>query len=118
MDKLGKEAIKSRKYRKIGKDILCHSKVLTNTNNIYPKSSKFNKATNHEVTKQNAKIAKEAIVTIWQMLNCSRLSKSRCDHRSRDCDLSNRKLRPKSVFGASTGLEPMASVMALQCSTI
>ena len=35
--------------------------------------------------------------------------KWRCDHRSCDCDLSNPKLSPKSVFGASTGFEPMAS---------
>ena len=39
--------------------------------------------------------------------------KWRCDHRSCDCDLSNRKLSPKSVFGASTGFEPVASALAL-----
>ena len=33
------------------------------------------------------------------------------------CDLSNRKVSPKNVFGASTGFEPMASALALQCST-
>ena len=45
--------------------------------------------------------------------------KWRCDHRSCDCDLSNRKLSPKNVSGASTGFngEPMASALALQCST-
>ena len=43
--------------------------------------------------------------------------KWRCDHCSCDCDLSNRKVRPKKVFGASTGFEPMASALALQCST-
>ena len=42
--------------------------------------------------------------------------KWRCDHRSCDC-LSNRKLSPKNVFGASTGFEPVASALALQCST-
>ena len=39
------------------------------------------------------------------------------DHRSCDCDLSNRKVSPKNIFGASTGFEPMASALALQCST-
>ena len=36
--------------------------------------------------------------------------KWRSDHRSCDCDLSNRKVSPKNVFGASTGFEPMAAV--------
>ena len=39
--------------------------------------------------------------------------KWRCDHRSCDCDLSNRKLSPKSVFGASTRIEPVAAALAL-----
>ena len=43
--------------------------------------------------------------------------KWRCDHRSYDCELSNRKLSPKNVFGASRGFEPMASALTLQCST-
>ena len=43
--------------------------------------------------------------------------KCRCDHQSCDCDLSNRKLSLKNVFGPSTGLEPVASALALQCST-
>ena len=28
------------------------------------------------------------------------------------------QLSPKNVFGASTGIEPMASALALQCSTL
>ena len=43
--------------------------------------------------------------------------KRRCDHRSCDYDLSNGKLSPKNVIGASTGFERMASALALQCST-
>ena len=43
--------------------------------------------------------------------------KWRCDHRSCDYDLSNRKLSAKDVFGASTGFDPRASAFALQCST-
>ena len=43
--------------------------------------------------------------------------KWRCDHRSCHCDLSNRKVSLENVFGASTGFEPMASALALQCST-
>ena len=43
--------------------------------------------------------------------------KWRCDYRSYDCDLSNRKLSPKNVFRAWTGFEPVASALALQCST-
>ena len=43
--------------------------------------------------------------------------KWRCDHRSCDCDLSNRKLSPQKVFGASMGFEAMVSALALQCST-
>ena len=43
--------------------------------------------------------------------------KWRYNHRSCDCDWSNRKLSPKTVFGASRGFEPMASVLALQYST-
>ena len=43
--------------------------------------------------------------------------KWRCDHRSCDCDLSNREVSPKNVLGASRGFEPMASALALQCST-
>ena len=31
--------------------------------------------------------------------------------------LNNRKLSPKNVFGASSGFEPVASALALQCST-
>ena len=42
--------------------------------------------------------------------------KCRCDNRSCDCDLSNRKLSPKNVFGASTGPEPVVSALALHCS--
>ena len=38
--------------------------------------------------------------------------KWRCDHRGCDC-----KVTKKNVFGASTGFEPIASVLALQCST-
>ena len=65
MDKLRKEAPnKPDKYGKIRKDILCHAKVYTSKNNKYPKSSKFSKATNNEVTKQKPKIAKVANVTI------------------------------------------------------
>ena len=41
---------------------------------------------------------------------------NRCDHRGCDCDLSNRKVSPKNVFGASTGFEPIASALALQCN--
>ena len=41
--------------------------------------------------------------------------KRRCDHRSCNYDLSNRKLSPKNVFVASTRFEPMASALALQC---
>ena len=40
-----------------------------------------------------------------------------CDHHSCDCDLINRKVSPKNVFGASTGFEPMAFALALQCPT-
>ena len=47
-----------------------------------------------------------------------------CDHCSFwnedaccDCDLSDRKISPKSVFGTSTWFEPMASTLTLQCST-
>ena len=43
--------------------------------------------------------------------------KWRRDHRSSACDLNNRKLSPKNVFGASSGFEPVASALALQCST-
>ena len=43
--------------------------------------------------------------------------KWRGDHRSYGCDLSNRKVSPKNVFGASTGFEPMPSALALQCFT-
>ena len=43
--------------------------------------------------------------------------KWRSDHRSCDCDLSNRKVSPKNVFGASTGFESMASALVLQCFT-
>ena len=43
--------------------------------------------------------------------------KWRCDQRSCDCNLSNQKLSPKNVFGASTGFEPMDSALALQRST-
>ena len=43
--------------------------------------------------------------------------KWRCDHRCCDCDLSNRKVSPKNVFGAATGFEPMAFALGLQCST-
>ena len=43
-------------------------------------------------------------------------SEMKCDHRSCDCELSNRKLSPKNVFRVSTGFEPMASALALQCS--
>ena len=43
--------------------------------------------------------------------------KWRCDHGSCDCDLSNRKVSPKNVFGTSTGFEPIASALARQCST-
>ena len=45
------------------------------------------------------------------------LMKWKCDLRSCNCNLSNRKVSPKNVFGASTGYEPMASALALQCST-
>ena len=31
--------------------------------------------------------------------------------------MSNRKLSPKNVFGASTGFKPVASELSLQCST-
>ena len=43
--------------------------------------------------------------------------KWRYNHRSCDCDWSNRKLSPKTVFGASRGFDPMASALALQGST-
>ena len=43
--------------------------------------------------------------------------KWRCHHSSCDYDLSNRKVSPKNVFGASTRFEPMATALALQCST-
>ena len=43
--------------------------------------------------------------------------KWRCDHHSCNCDLRNRKLSQKNVFGASTGFEPVASALALHCST-
>ena len=43
--------------------------------------------------------------------------KWRCDHCSCDCDLSNRKVSLKNVFRASTGFEPSASALVLQCST-
>ena len=42
--------------------------------------------------------------------------KWRCDHRRCDCDLSNRNLSPKNVFGASTGFERVASALTLSCS--
>ena len=44
----------------------------TGKNNKCLKSSTFNKATNHEVTKKKSKIAKVANATIRQMLHCSR----------------------------------------------
>ena len=56
------------------------------------------------------------IPPFWQSTFLMRM-KWRCDHRSSDCDLSNRKLSPKNVFGASTGFEPVASASVLQCST-
>ena len=48
--------------------------------------------------------------------------KLRCDHHScyccsRNTNLSNCKFQPENSFRASTGLEPMASALALQCST-
>ena len=50
--------------------------------------------------------------------------KWRFDHRSYDRNLSNCKFKPekkkkkkKKNFTASTGFEPMASALALQCST-
>ena len=51
-------------------------------------------------------------------VNCGHTNEMKMsDHGSCDYDLSNRKLSPKNVFGASTGFEPVASVLALQCST-
>ena len=44
----------------------------TSKKNKYPKSCKFNKATKHDVTRQKAKIANAAKVTIRQMLHCYR----------------------------------------------
>ena len=38
--------------------------------------------------------------------------KWRCDHRSCDCDLSNRKVSPKNIFGASTDSNPWPLVSA------
>ena len=49
-----------------GPDILCQAKVRTSKNDKYPKSRKFNRATNHEMTNQEAKIAKVANETIVQ----------------------------------------------------
>ena len=43
--------------------------------------------------------------------------KWRFDHRSYDRNLSNCKFKPEKNFRASTGYEPMASALALQCST-
>ena len=39
------------------------------------------------------------------------------DHRSYNRNLSNCKFKPEKNFWASTGFEPMASALALQCST-
>jgi len=52
-------------------------------------------------------------------VNCGHTNdwKWRCDHRSCDCHLGNRKVSPKNVFGASRGFEPMASTLTLQCSS-
>ena len=43
--------------------------------------------------------------------------KWRFDHRSYNRNLSNCKFKPEKNFWASTGFEPMASALALQCST-
>ena len=43
--------------------------------------------------------------------------KWRFDHRSYNSNLSNCKFKPEKNFWASTGFEPMASALALQCST-
>ena len=51
--------------------------------------------------------ARRYSTTYWRL-------KWRSDHRSCDCDLSNRKVSPKTVVAASTGFEPMAS--AFRCS--
>ena len=57
MDKLRKEALnKLQIYSKIRKDILWHAKGGTSKNTKYPKSSKFNKDTNHEVTSRKPKL--------------------------------------------------------------
>ena len=45
------------------------------------------------------------------------IMKWRFDHRSYDRNLSNCKFKPEKNVWASTGFEPMASVLALQCST-
>ena len=44
--------------------------------------------------------------------------KWRNDHRSCDCDLRNRNVSPKNVFGASTGFEPTASALAMKTHTL
>ena len=42
--------------------------------------------------------------THWPQSTTKYNMKWRCDHRSYDCDFSNRKLSPKNVFGASSSL--------------
>ena len=62
-------------------------------------------------------IAGNFLTTNLYMWNISKRMKWRCDRQSCDCNLSNHKVSLKNVFGASTGFEPMASALALQCST-
>ena len=57
MDKLRKEALNKPQ---IQQDSQGYYLLRTSKNNKFPKSSKFNKGTNHEATKQKAKIAKVA----------------------------------------------------------
>ena len=56
--------------------------------------------------------------TEWNDVNCGKQMKWVCDHRSESQFKQLRKSpKKKRDFGASTGFEPMASALALQCST-
>ena len=53
----------------------------------------------------------------WRWCELRKYMKWRFDHRSYNRNLSNCKFTPEKNFWASTGFEPMASALALQCST-